>query len=502
MENSAMSDNMKALQKRYIPANIFVAIVAFIAAISLLLMPIFEMSVHIDGAKLAPVVESALNSADNGTANGAQPTAYSESVSAGEEDGASSNGVDLDVGKLVASAIQGLDVTISVKLDAVKLFAAGTGTEADVVAFFNSIVADGNVGDMINDIINENMPSVMTNVISSTVTNTLKELQKQQQENAANNPDAFVLTDAQIEKVGEYIASYEEDFNTVFQNLSENKTEEAKEAFSALVNDVVTELPEKLKEEFPELGENADEGISGVVESIPEEKINAVFDAVVKNAQDEDGNFNWLNLFANMEQLQEDISNAVNEEDSDGDSSTGAPIRPMSLRYAAENSSDGQEEASTGNEQLDQVMAVLENPGAYLLGMLREQLTLEEIQTGCLGVWGTMVGFPAALWALLGICALLRLFMRKKRVKTWYVKLFCPWVGIFFLAMSSALSSAPTALVGVVGAEMILSALEALTITLLGSGLVAGICWLVLVVSGWLWYNRIKKAEKEQAYRI
>lgn len=489
------SENMKALQKRYIPANIFVAILAFVAALATLFLPWLDVRVQIDGEKLAPIVASMLEDTNGEGTEAIKQTGYTGGLLMEESDPSSA---ELDVGELVATAVQELDVTVSLRIDPMLLLSAGTGTETEVTTLFNDMIADGDVGKMINDTINENMPSVMTGILSSTVTNTLKELQKSQQENAAGNPDAFVLSDEQIEKVGEYISSYEEDFNTVFQNLSENKTEEAKEAFSALVNDVVTELPEKMKEEFPELGENSDEGVNGIVESIPEEKINAVFDAVVNNAQDEEGNFNWLNLIANMGQLQEDIANAGNEENSGDDSSTEAPVRPMVLRYSAENPADGQEAEPTENEQLDQIMAVLENPGEYVMGMLLEQFTLEEIQMGCLALWGVMVGFPALLWAILGLCAFLRIFMAKKRVRMWYVKLFCLWSGLGLLIANVATAYAPTLVNSIMGAGETLPIFEALSMSIFGSGVVNGICWLLLVVSGWLWYNRIKKEEKWQ----
>ena len=46
------SENMKALQKRYIPANIFVAILAFVAALATLFLPWLDVRVQIDGEKL------------------------------------------------------------------------------------------------------------------------------------------------------------------------------------------------------------------------------------------------------------------------------------------------------------------------------------------------------------------------------------------------------------------------------------------------------------------
>lgn len=82
--------------------------------------------------------------------------------------------------------------------------------------------------------------------------------------------------------------------------------------------------------------------------------------------------------------------------------------------------------------------------------------------------------FPAALWLIMAIAAFRRLFSKNKKVGMWYTKLVCIWPCIlFFILPCVALAVLP----GYLGVEGLLSGIS---VVIGGSGIVTGICYLLM----------------------
>lgn len=112
------------------------------------------------------------------------------------------------------------------------------------------------------------------------------------------------------------------------------------------------------------------------------------------------------------------------------------------------------------------------------------------------GSWALfgVIAFPALLWALLGLLALLHVFMKNKTFLTWYVKWFgaipCLLFGVAPLIARKALGAK-------LGAETagVLSALGTMT-------WVSGGCFIALVLLSWFWLyparRKIRRLRKQQ----
>ncbi|MCD8295385.1 MAG: hypothetical protein LUE27_09115 [Clostridia bacterium] len=96
--------------------------------------------------------------------------------------------------------------------------------------------------------------------------------------------------------------------------------------------------------------------------------------------------------------------------------------------------------------------------------------------------------FPAALWAIMAIAAFTHLFRKNKKVGMWYTKLVCIWPCIIWFILPCVLLAV---MPGVWGIEGIFSTIS---IVIGGSGIITGICYLLMwVVSIFLCFPTKRK---------
>ncbi len=124
--------------------------------------------------------------------------------------------------------------------------------------------------------------------------------------------------------------------------------------------------------------------------------------------------------------------------------------------------------------------------------------TTENLRNISIVLFVLLCVFPAALWLILAIAAFRHLFARNKKVGMWYVKLVSIWSCIlFFILPCVALAVIP----GMIGEEALFASMS---IVITGSGIVTGICYLLMwAVSIFMCHptkKKLKKLMKEIKY--
>ncbi len=439
MAKHTNSEYVQRLHKKLLPANIFICLIALIAGICMLVMPWFDMRIQIKGEKLAEFIK------EESSSSASLPAGDAAYASAGTMPTASSSS-DIDFTEALADALTGVNFNIPVNIYPMKLLKAATGNEADMEALFNSLIGKEGAATFIKDFANTLAPAVLKTTVNIAIEEAMTEAM-----------DGLELTPAQQEQLN----TYKEGVADVMDILIDAKTTEdfddAKAAFGELVERI-----------------NADQG----GESFSDADIDEAFDALIDYGRNPDtGEFDVLTLIQNIDKLQRDA-----EGESDG-------IEPASHTVLTAEGEDAEEEVGELQEFID----MLENPGSVVIDKLidGDAEKLDTIKTISLALFIVMAGIPAFFWFLLALCALLRCLREEKIVKTWYVKLFCIWSGLGVLIGNLA----PKLLGKFLGGE-VESALSAISVKFLGSGVVAGICWVALLLCGWFYYNRIKKQIK------
>ncbi len=462
MAKRTNSEYVKSLHKKLVPANIFICIIALIAGICMLLMPWFDMRIQLKGDKIADLIREKSSEAEASLESDGATYAGIRLVDAGSGDTPS---VEVDYMDALAEALVGVNFNIPVNIYPMKMLKAATGTKKDVEAFANSLVGKEGAAVFVEELADKVVPAVAKTVVNVAIEEMINQ--------AIMDVDGLLnLTDEQKEA----IRGYKDDAMKIIDDLLKAESKDA--AYAVWDADLL-----------PLIDKIVDEGKFGDIEIDDDdlEDVEKAFDLIIDYGWDEESNsFNFMNLIENINKLMDKESS----EDDDGQ---------QPAAYTAMPTAEGTSEA----DEIQKIVDTLKNPGGALIDQLGDG-DISLVQTVALVLFIVMVGIPAFFWFLLALCALLRCFREEKIVKTWYVKLLCIWSGLGVLLGNLIPIVLPKVLPRIAGAETaeaVTTVFSALSIKFLGSGIVAGVCWLALLFCGWFYYNRkkkqIKKARKQ-----
>ncbi len=364
-------------------------------------------------------------------------TAITETIEEGDDENDGST-LDQDTKDSITEMLAEVEFEIPLNVYPLKLLAASTGSKTELADFFNSLIGKDGVESYIDYLAEELVPAVVEGAINIAIDEVL-----------ASELEGELTDDEQA-----YMDRYAEQAKAIVSTLtskSNTSATDAKAQFVVLINEV---------------NEN---GL---------------------------GNNGGDNLFT--EEELNDVINTFNEI-VDAGTPDETPEK-FDIVYTIDHIGDIIAKASDSNPEdyadIQEYIDTIKSPGKMIVDEMTQD-TQDLVQLILLIVFLVFIALPAFFWALLGLCALVRIFTKRKRVKMWYVKFFCFWAGFFVLLFNVAFLLLPNIL-GWVGVEdkAITSMLEAFSIKFLGSGVVTGICWVILVLLGWFFYNRVKKRIK------
>ncbi len=476
--NTPLNKQAKSLHKKLIPVNIIVAAVSLVAALCLLFMPWLDLRIHVAGDQVAALL------------NENSPSSKTEYVSS--EEISTSKTQEEQLMEALSKEISTMQFDIPINIYPIKMYKAAKGTQVELEEFINSLIGKNGAAEFLSDFINTLAPVVLKTTVHITIDTAVEE--------------ALIQAGVEITpEQKEQIEGYKETASVIITDLlaEEVDTEKVKADFSSLVNQIAIDYGE---------------------EAPDPEQLNQVFDAIVDQGINEDGTFDLTHLLKNFDLLQfeQDMENATgnnaNSSENNSDSAENSqesskeisvmafamPTNTQSDLDSGMDSSILEDSSSTDNSgeetvnELNEIIAFLENPGGVLVQSMAEDENFEEdlatLQDIFLSLFILMAAIPAFFWALLAINAFKRIFTKRKVTRTWYVRLFCFWSGFGLLLGNFGLSYLPQVIPET--AEI----LSTFTFEFLGSGIVAGICWLVIAVCG-IFYRKTKK-KLRYAHRI
>ncbi len=472
-----MTEEVKALHKKWVPANIIMAIAGFVAAICTLFMPWLDLRLSINPKELSNMLLE----------TGAQArteSVYQLQSAAGDDDDAENiDGVMKSLAKSIGDLPEDA-LTFPVNIYPMKLLSAATGTEHDVAEFIVSLVGKNGIVEHMKAIVSNLIPVFATTIVNGTidsaVNDALANSDLSEEDKAAVKEALGVHTD----KVGSVITTLTGTADTP------SNPEKAKEDFKQLVSDINNDPT--MKEKLPDF-------------EIPEEDLDEVFDALVEAGTNEEGVFDINSLLANIENL--DIGGSTgegteNEGDPSDEGDEGDPISPSKAMISLMNETDGgefdfdepSEDTENSADDLQDILDLLNDPAAGLENLLKDSgIDMQTLQPILIGVFFVLMGLPALCWLLFAIFATLHIFTEKKKTATWYVKFF----GFISFSTVLMLNIMPAVMTSVLGSALgSAGASNIVSIKFLGSGVVVAACYVVLVLLGWFYYKPLNKKIK------
>ncbi len=415
-----MSNYAKSVHKKFIPANIVIIVISLIAAICQLFMPCIDLRIQITGSSVSTMIQESFSEEQKET-----------------------------LGDTLTHTLGEINFDIPINLYPMKMLKAATGNQADVEAFFNSIIGDNGTAKLLDDMIDKLAPSLLTTGIVA------------------------IISEQGVSP--EIAQKYKENADVVLKNLNDGNEAAAKEEFSNIANSIAEE-----------------QGTT-----ISQEDIDELFDAFVEKGKNPDGTFDTTTLIKNFDMSM--LSGNFNkEEETFPPDAEGTSVR-LTAQAEGENQDDVTNESSvddtTGSSLITGLVELMENPAHFVLetvGGDDVQSILDTLQPALLAIFFVLAGIPAIFWALLALCATIRLFTPKKRVRMWYVKLFCFFPGLLVLLVNVGVKVIMNLLSGSQAGAL----LSAVSIKFLGSGVVTGCCYVALVLVSLFWYRRLRKKAK------
>ncbi len=502
MAKTPMTEDLKRLHMKFKPANIAIAVISVIVAICLFFMPWFDLHITVRGDKLGPLVESFTDEIEDSV--GGQ--LGSDFGSDGEE---AVKGATAEMVDVIIETLADVKLDIPVNINARKMLMAATGSDKELGDFFNSLLGAKGVTALFNDLVEKLTPPIITAGITIAIT------QMQDQINA--------LPPEIQENLGEYKDSVAE----IVTDLVQGNTDEAKAELITTAKGIATDFdfPETVLED-PEL----------------DLLLNDAVDMIIAWGEDENGEFAITNIIDDIENKIDDFDELMPrfeafaekhgdtfkqwaEENADkfeglmgdgesDDSSLATASRTVRASALNDSSLDSSDSSEEEDNPLTMVTEILKDPGAYIIKMIADgedpaetEKAFETIRLALLIAWIWIVGIPMFFWLLLALNAFIRIFTTKKRVRWWYVKLICFWSGFGVLLGNLSIWLAPKILanstfINLIGTDLLAetpalgAVFEAIGIKFLGSGIVAGIAWLILDFGYFFWYRRTKKKIK------
>ncbi len=463
-----MTEEVKALHKKLLPANIIMAIVGFVAGICILFMPWLDLRLSINPQALSDMLLE----------TGAQARVESSYMSQEQSEEENNNEEEVaGVMELLARSIGNLPedaLTFPVNIYPMKLLGAATGTEHEVAEFIVSLVGKQGIVEHMKTIVNNLIPVFASTVISGAIHTEVN--------NILENSD---LSEEDKELVKETLGEHTDKVTDVITTLTGTATtpsnpEKAREDFKQVVSDIQND--EILNEKLGDF-------------DIPEEDLDEIFDSLVEAGTNEEGVFDLSYLLSNIENI-----NMGSGSESGGDESNPAEPSKAVVSFMEAAGEGAEEGAGEGagqtpeQEELQDLLNLLNDPATGLENLLKDSgIDIHQIQPVLLIVFFILMGLPACLWLLFGLFATLHIFTQKKTTATWYVKM----LGFASFSMVLMLNLLPSIMMSAIGGALGSGATtNAISIKFLGSGVVVAVCWVVLVLLGWFYYKPLKKKIK------
>ena len=370
MTREELESSRAKLQRRLIPGNIIAVIVALVAAICQLFMPMIQIDIGVGPQLFASVAQSA----------------------GGE-------GMDEEQKEMIEYVIQDVDGNISLALRPTEAFGLGFSPEAQQVKDY----IKGSLGDLtgtLNELLAQSMPRMTAYVVASSATAAYEDYR-----------------DLPVD-----------DIAAVTSLINEGRYTEAKAAFPAAALAFAAA---------------AGHPLSPSQLSSAQSFFNDVVDAGITA----DGGFSY---------------------------------------YAAFTALAGQSggESFDIDAELDKALSEMPEDQLKMIGMAI-----------CAAAAG-LIGFTSALWVIMAVIALIRIFTANRRFTMWYVKLFC-WMPcvLFVIAPAVVMAVMPGMLASSAGTAA--DVMQGLAMSFGGSGIVSGVCyallWLVSIFWNFPKKRRIRK---------
>ncbi len=449
MAKIPMTKEIKSLQKRFIPANIILCVLALVAMLANLFMPWLDLRFSIKDKALAETFTAMfVENTDE---------EYTDEITEQTE-------------KIVESSFKGAEIEIPINLYPMGMLSAATGSQEDLEEFLNTVIGIDGVEAFFYDFVDEVAPHLLTAGIATSVLR-----------------DITGLSDKQIDQVSKYTG----EFSKTLDQLNKGNEDEAREIF---VNGV--------QELAAEYGATVDE-----------DRVNEAFENLADAGTTKEGDFNYIELLKNFDvnsfEFTEDdfiFDNQRKTRDVFLDPSTEkveilipSDLTVVTPDFDLETETEDSFDDSEMEEIKEGVTAfekALENPAYLVVDLLVNELgiPMENMQTVLLLTFMLMSGLPALLWFMLALFAFIRIFMKRKNAKLWYIKAFCFWPLIGIIGGNIFAGFMPSMLFG---ADAVLA--ESTAFSFLGSGIVTSVCYVLLIVLSLVWYGPTKRKIKRSA---
>lgn len=485
-DNDILVEDIQSKRKKYqrmlIPANIVVVIIALVAAIFQLVMPMLSVKLTVTGENVTSVVNY-----------------IDENSESGDEEMAET----LDTVRYIARDV---NADISIKLSPKDALLLGPVPAAQSVRDYiaaNAAELEGTV-----DLIFEQMlPRLTVYMVAQAAQDELEEVIGIDQLEEIDTEQVAAVTEAisagnfeeareQFSTAADDIAAdlgYDltaEDKETIMQYYDEaieaGRQEDGTFSYTKAIQTIADKYGIDLGAITGEDGENTD----GTAVDLDE--IIARLEAV-ETAEDLEEIIDMLRGQEGMESLVEQLENIDDLDELAqiilalrlGDTVLQTPAS-LRLRVATVSvMSDMQEDITQAD------------PNELLGGFINEipDSTATIIGTILFAVAAVMIGLTSVLWIILAILAFIKIFCKNKRFTMWYVKAFC-WLPCILLVLVPTLAVSLTGLVGGLlpaSAAQAYSLVTSLGLSFGGSGIVSGICLALLWIVSIFWLFPIKR---------
>lgn len=485
-DNDILVEDIQSKRKKYqrmlIPANIVVVIIALVAAIFQLVMPMLSVKLTVTGENVTSVVNY-----------------IDENSESGDEEMAET----LDTVRYIARDV---NADISIKLSPKDALLLGPVPAAQSVRDYiaaNAAELEGTV-----DLIFEQMlPRLTVYMVAQAAQDELEEVIGIDQLEEIDTEQVAAVTEAisagnfeeareQFSTAADDIAAdlgYDltaEDKETIMQYYDEaieaGRQEDGTFSYTKAIQTIADKYGIDLGAITGEDGENTD----GTAVDLDE--IIARLEAV-ETAEDLEEIIDMLRGQEGMESLVEQLENIDDLDELAqiilalrlGDTVLQSPAS-LRLRVATVSvMSDMQEDITQAD------------PNELLGGFINEipDSTATIIGTILFAVAAVMIGLTSVLWIILAILAFIKIFCKNKRFTMWYVKAFC-WLPCILLVLVPTLAVSLTGLVGGLlpaSAAQAYSLVTSLGLSFGGSGIVSGICLALLWIVSIFWLFPIKR---------
>ncbi len=263
----------------------------------------------------------------------------------------------------------------------------------------------------------------------------------------------------------------QEDITAVFVDLAQGNPAEARTAFSAYL----LKVGRYILFGPPEVTADTVAAYSAEAEAAEDDDsdvdYDALFDEIDAMTLKPEQQAELDELVAGYEDILDEV---ISYGEVDGDESSFSMERAIAGFFDYELSGY----IAVGAELTANITEFLTDPNAFMQTWVKE--TLEDLGVTemledmgwqfdaiMITLFVVFCAFPAALWAIMALSALTHIFRKNKKVAMWYTKLVCIWPCILWYILPLVLVSA-------------VASLSTITISVMSSGLVTGICYLLM----------------------